>query len=196
MKFTRLWLFFMVVFILLIPSVVGISSMGTHRADTGVLTADSQLIPFSAKFVSNITLIINYHDGANVTFSNITLIGDISPYNATIISIGNENISKIDAINGVFVKGMRINSIWYTNGDDARNWLYYVDGMFPGVSASILELNNNSIVEWRFVTGNPFDPDPEPDNTLWIYLGIFSGVVAAVAIGLVLIAKKGLFQFK
>jgi hypothetical protein len=196
MKYTRLWLLLGVVFILIIPLVFGIIGMGTQRADTGVLIEDSQLASSSMKNVSNITLILNYHDGQNVTFSNITLIGDISPYNATINSIGDENITKYFAINGVFVSGLRINSIWYTNGDQSRNWLYYVDGTFPGISASVLELNNNSIVEWRFVAGNPFNPDTDPDNTFWIYLGVFSGVAAAVAVGLILIAKKGYLQFK
>ena len=170
--------------------------MSTQRTDTGVLIKDSQFTSSSTKYVSNITLILNYHDGENVTFSNITLIGDISPYNATLISIGDENITKYFAINGVFVSGLRINSIWYTNGDQSRNWLFYVDGTFPGVSASVLELNNNSIVEWRFVAGNPFNPDTEPDNTFWIYLGVFSGVAGAVALGLILIAKKGLLRIK
>ncbi len=196
MKYTRLWLFLGVVFIVVILSVFGIISMSTQRTNTGVLIKDSQFTSSSTKYVSNVTLILNYHDGENVTFLNITLIGDISPYNATIISIGDENISKTFAINGVFVTGMRINTIWYTNGDQSRNWLYYVDGTFPGVSSSILQLNNNSIVEWRFVGGNPYNPDTEPDNTFWIYLGIFSGLAAAVAVGLIFIAKKGLLQFK
>ena len=196
MKFTRPWLVLGVVFILLVPLLFGIFSTGTQRADTKLPIEGSQLSAASTKFVSNITLILNYHDGENVTFSSITLMGDITPYNATIISIGDENITKYFAINGVFVTGLRINSTWYTNGDQARNWLFYVDGTFPDVSASVLELNNNSIVEWRFVAGNPYGDDTEPDNTFWIYLGIFSGVAAVVAVGLILIAKKGLFQFK
>jgi len=196
MKFTRLWWLFGVVFILMIPSIFGIISIGTQRVDIRIPIEVSPLYSSSVKYVSNITLIINYHDGENVTFSDITLIGDISPYNATVIMLGHENITEYFAINGVFVTGMCINTIWYTNGLQSRNWLYYVDGTFPGVSSSFLQLNNNSIVEWRFVGGNPYNPDTEPDNTFWIYLGIFSGLAAAVAVGLIFIAKKGLLQFK
>jgi hypothetical protein len=196
MKFTRLWLFLGVVFILIIPNVFGLISIGTPNADTRIPIDRSELSAMSTKYVSNITLILNYHDGENVTFSDITLIGDISPYNATIVAIGDENITRYVLTNGVFVTGMRINSNWYTNGDGSRNWLYYVDGTFPVVSSSVQQLNNNSIVEWRFVAGNPYNPDGEPDDTFWIYLGIFLTVAVAITIGIILIAKKGLIKIK
>jgi len=196
MKFSRLWLLFGVIFILSIVLVFGILRPGTQTIKNEDKIEISQFHFTIVKMVSNITLIINYHDGENVTFYNLTLIGDISPYNATVVALGDKNISKYFAINGVFVKGMCITNIWYINGDQNRNWLYYVNGGFPGVSSSILQLNNNSIVEWRFVAGNPFKNDSGPENTFWIYLGIFSGIAVALTAGLILIAKKGVISIK
>ncbi len=141
------------------------------------------------KNVTNITLILNYHDGENVTYNSLSLISDISPYNATLVALGDINIDAIWALNGVFIKGLKINGTWYRNGDDGRNWLYYVDASFPGVSSSVYELNNNSIVEWLFTGGNPYGDESTDD--LWLYLGILLGVVAACAIGLFLIMKRG-----
>jgi len=196
MKIIRLWLLVSLVFILSISTVFVAVSTGVQYPDKENKIGISQFYSSSVKMVSNITLILNYHDGENATFHNLVLVGDISPYNATIVAIGDENITRYFATNRVFVISMRINGLWYTNGDQMRNWLYYVDGTFPGVSSSVLQLNNNSIIEWRFVGGNPFNNNPGSDDTFWIYIIVIIGIIAAITIGLILIAKKGLISFK
>jgi hypothetical protein len=57
-------------------------------------------------------------------------------------------------------------------------------------------LNNNSIVEWRFVAGNPFEGNPGPENAFWVYLGIFLGIAVALAVGLILLTRKRALSIK
>ncbi|MFX1294399.1 MAG: DUF4430 domain-containing protein [Promethearchaeota archaeon] len=142
--------------------------------------------------MTNITLILNYQDGKNVTFYNLTLIGDITPFNATIVAIGENNISYYEAFNGVFVKGLYINGTWYMNGNGNRNWLYYVNGQLAGVSCSKLELKNDSIVEWIFKGGNPFDKNNKITGLFWLCTGLAIGIVAACGIGIYFIARRGI----
>ena len=39
-----------------------------------------------------------------------------------------------------------------------------MDTSFPGISSSVFELNNNSIVEWKFTSGNPYGNDGDPND--------------------------------
>ena len=149
------------------------------------------ITPSETDIITNITLILNFHDGENVSFYDITLVDDITAFNATIVAIGEENISYYSAINGVFITGMCINGTWYTNGDGSRNWLYYVNGLFAGISCSFYELNNDSVVEWVFKGGNPYDGNGEPNKFFWLYTGIFIGVAVACGLGIYFIIKRG-----
>ena len=164
------------------------------RSNSIPLDESSYIDTTEIKNVTNITLILNFHDGENITFYGLSLIGDISPYNATIVALGDVNIDEYWAVNGVFVKGLRINGTWYRNGDDGRHWLYYVDASFPGISSSVYELNNDSIVEWKFTSGNPYGNGDDLNDDFWLYFGIVLGVAAVCALGLYLITKSG-FQF-
>ena len=142
--------------------------------------------------VTNITLIINYNDGENINFYNMNLIGDITPFNATIVAIGLENIEYYTAINGVFISGLRINGTWYSNNPSGDNWLYYINGQLVGVSCSKIDLSDDWVVEWVFKSGNPFAEDPGLNEDFWLYLCIFIGIGAVCAIGISVLVKKGI----
>ncbi len=191
MKKFRAYMFLGVIVVMLMPLLFYSLNLANNTINTRDLDG-TRIIPSSEmKMISNITLILNYNDGQNVTYTNLTLMGDISAYNATVFAIGKENIDEYWAINGVFIKGMKINEIWYINGNGGRNWLYYVNGIFAGVSSSVVRLLNNSIVEWKFVAGNPY-PDPDPDGDFWVYTGIIIGVAAVCVVGIIFIVKRGI----
>ncbi|MHA1276247.1 MAG: DUF4430 domain-containing protein [Candidatus Helarchaeota archaeon] len=153
---------------------------------------DLPLNLLTTKQVTNITLILNYNSGTNLVFYNISLIGDITPFNATITAIGLENISYYTAANGVFVKGLHINGSWYVNNPSGQNWLYYVNGQLAGVSCSVLELQDNWVVEWVFKSGNPFSEDPALKSDFWLYFSIFAGICTICIIVIVLVVKNGI----
>jgi len=188
MKFSRLWLLFGLVLILSISLVFGILSKETQRPNNESKIGFSQLFSSSMKMVTNITLILNYNNGENVTFHNLTLIGDISPYNATVVALGDGNIDKYFTSKGVFVKGMRINSVWYNGGQEIF-WLCYVNGVLIGVSSSVFQLANNSIVEWRFTSQNPYSSNQGPNDMFWTYFSILLGIIAIATVGLIIIMK-------
>ena len=192
MKRTNIWRFLGLVFILTIPLIIFNFSSSSYRVKSINADLKGEFFPLITKKVSNITLILNYNDGENITIYNITLIGDISPYNATLVVLGDQNINEYWAINGVFVKGLRINGTWYTNGDNGRNWLYYVNGILPGVSSSVFELTNDSVVEWRFTAADPFQGQPNLNGDFWLIAGIVIGVIGLCAVAIILIIKKGM----
>lgn len=192
MKRSRIWMLLGVVLILFTYIIV----YGLNSAKSGLDNRNYDLMndinSLETKNVSNITLILNYYDGENVTYTDISLIGDISPYNATLVILGIDNIDEYWATNGVFIRGLRINSTWYTNGDGGRNWLYYINGILPGISSSEYELNNDSTVEWKFTGGNPFQDGNDPNDDSLLYTGLFIGIVIICAIGLFFFIKKEL----
>lgn len=191
MKKPHIWMLFGIIFVLF-SALMWININSTEfQIDYSELNYNPNFEMSQTKMVSNITLILNYYDGDNVTFSDITLIGDISPYNATLVSLGDTNIDKYWAINGVFVKGLRINGTWYVNGNDGRNWFYYVDDVLPMMSSSVYELDNNSIIEWKFKSGSPFQGAIDPNDDFWFYTGLFIGITILCVIGIIFVVKRG-----
>ncbi|HUX99255.1 MAG TPA: DUF4430 domain-containing protein [Candidatus Deferrimicrobium sp.] len=192
MKRSQVWILLGLILVLSVPFLSYSLNLAIFRLDKQSSEINYNMICSNVDNVSNITLILNYNDGENITFNNIALIGDISPFNATIVSIGLENISYYTAINGVFVKGLCINGIWYMNQPTGRNWLYYVNGQLAGISCSILKLNSNSVIEWIFKSGNPIGEDTDPNDDFWLYAGIFIGIAAICVVGIYLIIRKGI----
>jgi hypothetical protein len=193
MKRSHIWILFGIVFLLTIPLLFYSFNMAMIQIDEQKIGCRSGIILTNADIVTNITLIFNYNSGENITFHNITLFGDTSAFNATIVSIGLENISYYSAINGVFVKGLRVNGTWYINQPTGHNWLYYVNGQLVGLSCSALKLNNNWVMQWVFKSGNPFTGDTDPNNDeFWLYTGLFLGIAIACVVGIYLIIKKGI----
>lgn len=186
-----LWGLLLILLILLLMTKVHFHNV------TGNLTrfdATNEFIQCQTEIVGNITVIFNYNNGQNVTFSNLTLVNDITAYDATVMAIGKDNISEYWAINGVFIKGFYINNQWYMNNPSGQNWLYYVNGVLVPVSCSVLELQNHSIIEWRYTGGSPFSDDSSSQADFWLYFGIFLGVVALCISTILVIARKG-FSF-
>lgn len=185
-------MFLGVIVVMLMPLLFYSLNLASNTFNTRDLDGTRIIQSSEPKIITNITLILNYNDGQNVTYTNLTLMGDISAYNATVFAIGKENIDEYWAINGVFIKGMKINDIWYINGNGGRNWLYYVNGIFAGVSSSVVRLANDSIVEWKFIAGNPYSNDPDPDGDFWVYTGIILGIAAVCVVGIIFIVKRGI----
>ena len=192
MKNSHFWVTFLVVAILSMPLLFYIMNPAISMQNNQQSNTNRHLDVLETKNVHNITLILNYNDGENVTFYDLTLIDDITPFNATCVAIGEENISYYTAINGIFVKGLHINNTWYNNGAENRNWLYYINGQLSGVSCSVYELSNDTVIEWIFKGGNPFDEDPGTNDNFWLYFGLFVGIGVVCAAGIFLILKRGI----
>ncbi len=162
------------------------SNLGSNYRipDNNCLTISSP-----TKCVENITLILNITDGDTSIFHQLTLEGDITAFNATIVGIGEENINYYSTAAGVFVKGMSINNTWYSD-TGSHFWLYWVNGIFGGISCSKFEITNNSIVEWKYTGENPYEGEPT-EGEFWFYIALFSGIAIACGLAIYLIIKRG-----
>ena len=129
--------------------------------------------------IKNVTLIFK-HELLNLTLSNFTINSNessITVFEAMIEELGGEqNLDYYTAVNGVFIKNIKVNGTWY-NQTYYKFWLFYVNSVPGHKSCSECLLESNDEILWLYTDKSPFQTNEEDYNYEFIIFIIICGSV-------------------
>ncbi len=99
--------------------------------------------------VYNLTLIINYNNGTNVTYSNCTLNNSYTSAFDLLRAYARVDFycQKFGQRNSFFVTAIDGRA---QNSAEGRYWQYWVNGLYAQVASNVYVCHDNDVVEWRY----------------------------------------------